>query len=102
MQAHVHDATLPHNTSQVRQCRRTTLDGQKFCPTAPVNTGGQFASQARKAREATIQRDLIRQMREEGAPLRTIAEAAGLTHTAVAKILARPVAAEPHIAQRAE
>lgn len=56
----------------------------------PMNTGQQLASQARKAREATLRRDeLIRQMKTEGASLRTIAEAAGLTHTAIAKILAR-------------
>lgn len=49
-----------------------------------------LASQARKAREATSRRDqLIRQMRDEGSSLRSIAEAAGLTHTAIAKILAR-------------
>lgn len=55
-----------------------------------MNTGQQLASQARKAREATLRRDeLIRQMKTEGASLRTIAEAAGLTHTAIAKILAR-------------
>jgi DNA invertase Pin-like site-specific DNA recombinase len=53
-------------------------------------TAQQLASQARKAREATARRDaLIRQMRDEGATLRAIADAAGLTHTAVAKILAR-------------
>lgn len=45
---------------------------------------------ARKAREATVQRDAaIRQMRDEGSTLRSIADAAGLTHTAIAKILAR-------------
>lgn len=55
-----------------------------------MTTGGQVASQARKAREATARRDqLIRQMRAEGATLRAIAKAAGLTHTAVAKILDR-------------
>jgi len=32
---------------------------------------------------------LIREARDEGHSLRAIAEAAGLTHTAVAKILAR-------------
>ncbi len=53
-------------------------------------TAKELASQARKAREATARRDqLIHQMRDEGATLRAIAEAAGLTHTAVAKILAR-------------
>lgn len=49
-----------------------------------------LASQARKAREATARRDaLIRQMRAEGASLREIAQAAGLTHTGIARILAR-------------
>lgn len=47
-------------------------------------------SWAWKARRATAERDAaIRQMRDEGASLRTIAEAAGLTHTAIAKILAK-------------
>jgi len=50
----------------------------------------ELALWAKKAREATARRDdLIRQMRAEGSTLRSIAEAAGLTHTAVAKILAR-------------
>lgn len=54
------------------------------------STAQALASQARKAREAVSRRDqLIRQMRAEGATLRAIAEAAGVTHTAVAKILAR-------------
>lgn len=49
-----------------------------------------LASWARRAREATARRDaLIVQMRGEGAPLRTIAEAANLSHTAIAKILKR-------------
>lgn len=49
-----------------------------------------LASQARKAREAVSRRDqLICQMRSEGSTLRAIADACGLTHTAVAKILAR-------------
>lgn len=53
-------------------------------------TAQQLASQAKKAREATARRDqLIRQMRDEGSTLRSIAEACGLTHTAVAKILSR-------------
>ena len=55
-------------------------------------TAKEVSGWARKAREATIQRDnAIRRMRDEGSTLRSIAEAAGLTHTAVAKILARPV-----------
>lgn len=56
----------------------------------PSTTARQLASQARKAREATARRDLlIRQLRAEGATLRAIAEAAGMSHTAVAKIVAR-------------
>jgi lambda repressor-like predicted transcriptional regulator len=48
---------------------------------------------ARTAREATARRDnLIRDMRSEGCSLRQIGEAAGLSHTAVAKILAKPAA----------
>jgi hypothetical protein len=43
---------------------------------------------ASKARQATAKRDAaIHQMRGEGASLRDIGEAAGLSHTAVAKIL---------------
>lgn len=54
------------------------------------STSQALASQARKAREAVARRDqLIRQMRAEGATFRAIAEAAGLTHTAIAKIVAR-------------
>lgn len=50
----------------------------------------EVASWARKAREATKRRNAaIRQMRAEGSTLRAIAEAASLTHTAVAKIIAR-------------
>jgi predicted transcriptional regulator len=50
----------------------------------------QLASQARKAREAVLRRDqLIRQMRDEGSTFRSIAEICGLTHTAVAKIVAK-------------
>lgn len=53
-------------------------------------TAKEVASWAKRARDATVQRDrAIQQMRAEGASLRTIAEAAGLTHTAVAKILSR-------------
>lgn len=60
-----------------------------------MTTGQQLASQARKAREATLRRDeLIRQMRAEGSSLRSIADAAGLTHPAIVKILRKtPVAA---------
>jgi hypothetical protein len=43
---------------------------------------------ASKARQATAKRDAaIHKMREEGATLRDIGDAAGLSHTAVAKIL---------------
>lgn len=43
-----------------------------------------------KLREATTRRNqAIRRMKDEGASLRTIAVAAGLSHGAVAKILAR-------------
>lgn len=53
-------------------------------------TAKAVASWARKAREATTRRDdEIRRMRDEGATLRAIAEAASLSHTAVAKIIAR-------------
>jgi lambda repressor-like predicted transcriptional regulator len=55
-----------------------------------VTTAQQLASQARKAREATARRDnLIRQMRAEGATLRAIAAAAGLSPQGVVKILGR-------------
>jgi lambda repressor-like predicted transcriptional regulator len=48
---------------------------------------------ARTAREATARRDnLIRDMRSEGCTLRQIAAAASLSHTAIAKILAKPAA----------
>jgi len=43
---------------------------------------------ASKARQATAKRDAaIHQMRAEGASLRDIGDAAGLSHSAVAKIL---------------
>ncbi len=46
------------------------------------------ATAAKRARVATAQRDqAIRAMRSEGATLRTIADAAGLTHAGVARIL---------------
>lgn len=55
-----------------------------------MTTAQELASQARKAREATARRDeLICQMRAEGGSLRTIAFIAGLSHTAVKKILVR-------------
>lgn len=55
-----------------------------------MTTAQNLSSQAKKAREATARRDqLIRAMRDEGSTLRAIAEVAGLTHTAVAKILSR-------------
>lgn len=50
----------------------------------------QVVSWAKKAREAAVRRDAaIRDMRAEGATLRAIAEAAGLSHTAVARIVAK-------------
>lgn len=57
-----------------------------------MTTAQHLASQAKRARDATARRDqLIRQMRDEGSTLRSIAETCGLTHTAIAKILAREV-----------
>lgn len=48
---------------------------------------------ADKARLATIERDAaIAAMHAEGATLRAIGDAAGLSHTAVAKIVARQAA----------
>lgn len=45
---------------------------------------------AHEAKAWTVMRDeAIRQMRAEGASLRTIATAAGLSHGAIAKILGR-------------
>lgn len=53
-------------------------------------TAAEVARWAKKAREATERRnDAIRAMRDEGAPLRDIAAAAELSHTAIAKILAK-------------
>jgi transposase-like protein len=53
-----------------------------------MTTAEEVSSWAKKAREARVQRDqAIRRMSREGASLRTIAEAAGITHSAVAKIL---------------
>ena len=53
-------------------------------------TEAQVALWAKKARDATVRRDeAIRAMRAEGAALRTIAKAAGLTHSAIAKIIDR-------------
>jgi hypothetical protein len=50
----------------------------------------QVALWARKAREATARRDeAIRAMRDTGVPLRAIGDAAGLSHSAIAKILTR-------------
>lgn len=50
----------------------------------------QVASWARKARQATARRDMaIVAMRAEGASLRTIADAAGLSHAGVLRILHR-------------
>lgn len=53
-------------------------------------TAKEVSSWAKRAREATLQRDAaIRRMREDGSTLRSIAQAAGLSHTAIVKILAR-------------
>lgn len=55
-----------------------------------MTTAQELASQAKRAREATARRDeLVRQMRAEGASLRTIASAAGLSHMAISKIVGR-------------
>lgn len=55
-----------------------------------MKTATEVSTWARKAREATARRDdAIRRMHAEGAALRTIGEAAGLSHTAVKKILDR-------------
>ncbi len=55
-----------------------------------MTTAQELARWAKKAREATERRDeLIGQMRAEGEALRTIADAAGLSHTAIAKVLAK-------------
>lgn len=68
---------------------RSTGDAEGPTPEGEV-TAKDVASWSRKAREATLRRDeAIRAMRAEGATLRAIAEAAGLTHTAIAKILGR-------------
>lgn len=59
-------------------------------PTAEEVTAKEVASWARKAREATLRRDeAIHRMHAEGATLRAIGEAAGLSHTAIKKILVR-------------
>lgn len=53
-----------------------------------MRTAQQVASWARKAREATQRRnEAMLAMRDEGATLRDIAEAAGLSHTQIANIL---------------
>lgn len=53
-------------------------------------TATDVARWAKKAREATVQRDeAIRVMRAGGSSLRSIGEAAGLSHSAIVKILAR-------------
>lgn len=55
-----------------------------------INALGGAMVAADKAREWTDRRNaLIVQAREDGATLRQIAELTGLSHTAVAKILAR-------------
>jgi hypothetical protein len=53
-------------------------------------TPARVASRAKAARDALIARDdAIRQLAAEGASLRTIAAAAGLTHGGIAKIIRR-------------
>jgi len=55
-----------------------------------MNTSQELAFQAKRAREATERRDsLILQLRAEGVSLRAIAEIAGLSHTAIKKIVVR-------------
>lgn len=55
----------------------------------------ELAKAARKAREWTIRRDdLIREAHAGGLSLRAIGGEAGLTHTAIAKILARAVSSQ--------
>jgi len=55
-----------------------------------MTTTAELARWATKAREATLRRDrLIVAMRAEGATHRAIAEAAGLSHTAVQNVLAK-------------
>lgn len=49
---------------------------------------GEVRRWSQKAREATVRRnEAIRAMRAAGRPLMEIAEAAGLSHTAIAKIV---------------
>ena len=67
-----------------------------------TDTAKAIASWAKKAREATARRDdAIRRMRGEGASLRDIAQVAELSHTAIAKILARPYSPNPSLGQPA-
>lgn len=55
-----------------------------------MKTAAEVAMWARKAREATVKRDdAIRRMRAEGASLRAIGEAAGLTAPGVQRVLDR-------------
>jgi DNA invertase Pin-like site-specific DNA recombinase len=57
---------------------------------AAVMGAKEVSSWAKKAREATARRDQeIREMHAGGATLRAIGEAAGLSHTAIKKILDR-------------
>lgn len=60
-------------------------------PVSPDRTPLRIAGeQARKARTATEQRDYwIREARAGGSTLRAIAEAVGLSHTAIQKIMER-------------
>lgn len=55
-----------------------------------MTSAQRVASWAKKAHDATLRRDAaIRQMRAEGATLRSIALAADMTHTGVARVLGR-------------
>lgn len=77
----------PERRQLVEYHHRTHLRQVK---TPTTTSAAKVQSWAWKAQRATAERDAaIRAMRDEGASLRTIAEAAGLTHTAIAKILAR-------------
>lgn len=73
-----------------RQPRMVPDDTQGGQVAAAAVTAKEVASWARRAREATTQRDdAIRRMHADGATLRAIGEAAGLSHTAIKKILTR-------------
>jgi hypothetical protein len=55
-----------------------------------MSTAEKVRRRAKEVPEATERlHEAMRQMREEGATLRAIGEAAGMSHVAVAKILAK-------------